>query len=199
MKQRTNIKPTGGASFMLKTGDTITITDPEGRQVADFFAVCADDPAEFLSPGVTIDCNGSLRVQKGSVLYTSRYRPMFKIVQDDVECHDLLFPSCRPEMYAFLYHNAEGHPNCFDNINQGLQNRGLPPVPHIQPFNIFMHTRVHPDGEVTVEEPLSRAGDSITLLAMMDAVVCVAACSASESQCNGGQCTPLCVEVDVEE
>ncbi len=194
--QKTVIPPTGGASFALKKGDTITITDVEGKQVADFFAVCADDPAEFLSPGVTMDASGSLRVQKGSVLYTSRYRPMFEVVHDDVACHDLLYPSCRPEMYGFLYHNAEGHPNCFDTINTALQSRGLPSLPHIQPFNIFMHTRVHPDGALTVEEPLSRAGDSITLAAMLDAVACVAACSAAESQCNGGCCTSLCVEVE---
>ena len=36
---------------------------------------------------------------------------------DDVGTHDLLFPSCRPEMYEFFYQNGDEHPNCFDNIN----------------------------------------------------------------------------------
>jgi uncharacterized protein YcgI (DUF1989 family) len=196
MKTQTPIPATQGAAFALKAGDTITVTDVCGKQVADFFATAAEDTGEFLSPGVTIDCSGSLRVQTGSIIYTSRYRPMFEVVQDDVECHDLLFPSCRPEMYDFLYQSPAGHPNCFDNINAHLSSRGIQPFAHIQPFNIFMHTRVHADGSVTVEEPLSRAGDRITLKALMDVIICVAACSAAESKCNGGACTPLLIETD---
>ncbi len=42
---------------------------------------------------------------------------MFRILSDDVGTHDLLFPSCRPEMYEFFYQNGDGRPNCFDNIN----------------------------------------------------------------------------------
>lgn len=43
----------------------------------------------------------------------------------------------------------------------------------------------------SVETPLSKAGDKIVLVAEMDVLLAVAACSVSESSCNGGECTPI--------
>ena len=119
------ISACSGKRFDLKAGQTITVIDTEGGQVADFFAVCAENPDEFLSSAVTIDCNESLRIGTGSIIYTNLYRPMFEVVLDDVGRHDLLFPSCRPEMYDFFYGNGKGHPNCFDNINRVLTEKRL--------------------------------------------------------------------------
>ena len=106
-----------GRKINIKRGQRLTITDLEGGQVADFFAVSAEDNGEFLSPAVTLDCHGSLKLNAGDALYTNLYRPMFRILSDDVGTHVLLFPSCRPEMYEFFYQNGDGRPNCFDNIN----------------------------------------------------------------------------------
>ena len=66
-------------------------------------------PEEFLSPGVTIDCNESLRLAVGDYVYSNLYRPM------------------------------------------------------IQPINIFMHTKINPDGSLSVDPPLSKAGDKIIM------------------------------------
>ena len=86
----------------------------------DFFAEKAGNPREFVSPGVTIDCNESLRLKVGDWLYSNLYNPMFSLLSDDVGEHDLLHPCCRPEMFEFFYHNGAGHPNCLDNINASL-------------------------------------------------------------------------------
>ena len=53
----------------------------------------------------------------------------------------------------------------------------------ITPVNLFMHTTIHPNGSISVEEPLSKAGDQVTLQALLDITVGVAACSVSESKC----------------
>ena len=106
-----------GRKINIKRGQRLTITDLEGGQATDFFAVSAEDQGEFLSPAVTLDCHGSLKLNAGDALYTNLYRPMFRILSDDVGTHVLLFPSCRPEMYEFFYQNGDGRPNCFDNIN----------------------------------------------------------------------------------
>ena len=66
-----------------------------------FFAVCTANGGGFLSPSVTLDCHESLKLNVGDLLYTNLYRPMFRIVSDDVCAHDLLFPSYRLEMYVF--------------------------------------------------------------------------------------------------
>ena len=150
------------------------------------------NPNEFLSTGVTIDCNESLKRKVGDILYTNRYQPMMKILSDDVGEHDLLHPCCRPEMYDFFYHNGEGHPNCFDNINHALGEQSA----IIVPVNLFMHTKIGADGSISVEAPISKAGDKIVLEALQDITLGVVACSVLESKCNSGKCSPIQIEID---
>ena len=192
MKREYTIPPCSGRSMDVRQGDRIAVIDTEGGQVADFFAVMPDRPDEFLSPGVTIDCNGSLRLRPGDLLYSNRYRPMLRVLSDDVGEHDLLHPCCRPEMYDFFYRNGKGHPNCYDNINQALKEQR----PSITPINLFMNTKINPDGSISVEEPLSKAGDKVVLRALMDLTLGVAACSVSESKCNSGKCSPVKIIID---
>ena len=181
-----------GACFDMKTGQTITVTDVEGGQVADFFAQSAIDQNEYFSAAVTIDCHESLALHVGDELLTNLYRPMFELIHDDVGAHDLLFPCCRPQMYDYFYGNGKGHPNCFDNINRTLgSNRTL-----IQPLNLFMRTKVEAGGRIVILPPLSRPGDSTTLRALMDARVAIAACSVSEGECNDHECTAIRVRIE---
>ena len=182
-----------GKRIEVRKGQKITVVDIEGGQVVDFFAEVTGEEREFLSTGVTIDCNESLKLHIGDTIYTNLYRPMMKVLQDDVGEHDLLHPCCRPEMYDFFYGDGAGHPNCLDNINGALEKRR----PIITPVNLFMHTRIYADGSISVEKPISRAGDRITLEALMDITLGVAACSVSKSQCNSGRCTP--VQIIIEE
>ena len=192
MKKDYLINACSGISIAVAEGQTITIIDVEGGQVADFFAECAGKPDEFLSSAVTIDCNESLRLNVGDCIYTNLYRPMFKIVYDEVREHDLLFPCCRPEMYDFFYQNGKGHPNCYDNINQALTERR----PIIQPINLFMFTKVDENGKITINPPLSKAGDKVILQAIMNVRVGIAACSVSEGECNDRKCSAIKVIVE---
>lgn len=92
----------------------------------------------------------------------------------------------------FKKHNGDGHPNCLDNINGVLgQNR-----PIITPVNLFMHAKIHTNGKISVEEPVSKAGDKIVLKALMDITLGIAACSVSESKCNSGRCSSIKIVVD---
>lgn len=191
MKRVYDLQPCSGMCIEVTKGQMVSVIDVEGGQVVDFFAESATNPNEFLSTGVTIDCNASLRLQKGDCIYSNRYRPMFLVVEDDVGEHDLLHPCCRPEMYDFFYHNGENHPNCLDNINQSLGERR----PIICPVNLFMHVQIDAHGNVAVKPPLSKAGDRIVLKAQMDMRLGIAACSVSESDCNSGACTPIQVVV----
>lgn len=192
MKNEYLIPACSGKRIDVEKGQTITVVDVEGGQVVDFFAQAAGDSGEFLSAGVTIDCNESLKLQKGQTIYTNLYRPMLQVEEDDVGCHDLLHPCCRKEMYDFFYHNGEGHPNCLDNINGALEKRRT----EITPVNLFMNTVIHPDGTIFVEAPLSKAGDRIVLRALMDVTLGVAACSVSESKCNSGKCSPVKIIIE---
>lgn len=192
MKQEYIISACSGIAIDVKKNQKITVIDLDGSQVVDFFAEVMGKPTEFLSTGVTIDCNESLRLNVGSIIYTNQYREMFEILSDGVGEHDLLLPCCRPEMYDFFYHNGEGHPNCLDNINGSLGESR----PIITPINLFMNTRINQDGSISVETPPSKAGDAIVLKALMDVRLGIAACSVSESKCNGGKCSPIKISIE---
>lgn len=185
------VEAKSGLNISVKKGDLIEIIDIEGQQVVDFFSINPMNPKEFLSAGVTIDCNESLKVSVGDSLYTNHYNKMFTILEDDVKEHDLLHPCCRPEMYDFFYNTGENHSSCLANINGSLTEVFDFEKEEITPFNIFMYTKILPNGKISVEPPKSKAGDKIALLAEMDVLLAVAACSVSESDCNGGKCTPI--------
>ena len=192
MKREYTIGACSGQAIEVLENQTITIIDLDGGQVVDFFAEAAGNPNEFLSTGVTIDCNESLQLKVGWIIYTNLYHPMFQLLMDDVGEHDLLHPCCRQEMYDFFYHNGDGHANCLDNINESMkENR-----PIIHPVNFFMYTRINTDGTISVEKPLSKPGDRVVLRAKMDVRLGVAACSVSESQCNGGKCSPVKIVIE---
>ena len=192
MKHEYLISACSGRAIDVKAGQLISVIDIDGGQVVDFFAENASNGDEFVSPGVTSDCNESLRIHVGDTLYSNLYHPMFTIIADDVGEHDLLHPCCRPEMYEFFYQNGEGHANCLDNINGSLGRKH----PIIHPINLFMYTAIEPNGKIIVKPPLSRAGDRIVLRAEMDVRLGIAACSVSESDCNSGKCSAIQIVVE---
>lgn len=185
-----------GKAFKVAKGNIITIIDIKGQQVADFFAINLRNTNEFLSTGVTIDCNNCIKLRKFDTIYTNLYNPMFKVLEDDVEEHDLIHPCCRQEMYEFFYKNGRNHKNCLDNINNNISQYGIPAKNIIYPINFFMHTDIKEDGTVSVKTPCSKAGDKIVLTAEIDAIIGIAACSVSESKCNGYGCTDIKIKID---
>ena len=186
------INPCSGIRIDVNKGQIISVIDVEGGQVVDFFAEYAADTKEFLSTGVTIDCNESLRLRVGDTIYTNLYKPMLKVISDDVGEHDLLHPCCRREMYDFFYYNGDGHTNCLDNINAALESHRT----IIHPVNLFMYSEINGSGDLRVRKPLSKAGDKIVFEALMDMHLGIAACSVSESECNSGKCTAIKIIVE---
>lgn len=190
--ERYIIEPQGGIRIEAKKGQSIAIKDIKGGQVADFFAEIKGTHEEYLSPSVTLDCNESLHIGVGTILYSNLYHPMFEVIYDDVERHDLLFPSCSKAMYDFFYQNGAGHPNCLDNINRALgTSRNI-----IQPVNFFMNTRIEQNGKIVIDKPLSKAGDKVILRVLEDCVLGISACSVSEADTNSGRCTAIEISID---
>ena len=192
MKDEYIIEPCSGIKIDMKKGQKISVIDIEGGQVVEFFAEKKGYYSEFISTGATIDCNESFRLNIGDNIYSNKYNPMLEAVFDDVGEHDLIHPCCREEMYDFFYKNGNNHPNCFDNINNALgENRYS-----IIPVNLFMHTKISSNGKISVEKPISKAGDKIILKSLMDITLGIAACSVSESKCNSGICTSIKIIIE---
>ncbi|HEY6189220.1 MAG TPA: urea carboxylase-associated family protein [Pyrinomonadaceae bacterium] len=176
-----HLEPQTGKGFLLRRGQLLKITDPEGEQVSDLTAFAQSDTSEWLSSGRTIDYANTIYLTTGHLLYSNRSRPMFEIVEDTVGRHDFLLTPCSPETFKLLYDHHDYHPSCFENLVMNLEAFGIKPDMIPTTFNIFMNVVVLPSGELRIDPPASRPGDHIMLRAEMDLIVGVTACSAEKS------------------
>ena len=191
----TRLEPQTGTGFRMARGDTLTVVDPCGEQVSDFFCFAADDPEEWFSSGRTIDYANSIYPTTGTILYSNRSRPMATIVDDTCGRHDILLTPCSQQTFDLLYPQLEGaaHPSCFENLSRGLAQFGIQPDRISTTFNIFMNVWTDRTGELHIDPPTSRAGDRVTVRAEMDLLVGLTACSAEKS--NNGMCKPIDYEL----
>ncbi|MEC1635226.1 DUF1989 domain-containing protein [Bacillus mojavensis] len=191
------VQPKKGLGLKLKKGQILKVVDVEGQQVADFVAYHAKDFYEHLDQGATIDANHSIHVKVNDHIYSNLYKPMLTLIEDTVGKHDLLLPACRPDMNRLLYgkQKDEFQDTCYDNMNRALEQFGVP-KPHMHyPFAIFMNTVLDEKGNLSVETPLSNAGDYVRLRAEMDLVVAFSSCPIEKGKCNGDSVTSIRVEV----
>ena len=192
----TRLEPQTGTAFVLGAGQRLTVIDPSGEQVSDFFAVMADDHDEWFSSGRTIDYANTTAVTTGSVLYSNRSHPMATVVEDTCGSHDILLTPCSQQTFDLLYPEFGGapHPSCFENLATNLAEFDVDPDRISTTLNIFMNVWTERDGELHIDPPTSRPGDRIVLRAEADLVVGLTACSAEKS--NNGVCKPIDFRID---
>ena len=189
------IPPRSGTAFTLNKGNRLTVIDPEGMQVADLLAFNAGDLDEVISSGRTLDYAETIRLTAGHVLYSNRSHPMLTIVADTVGTHDFLLTPCSVDTFRHFYPDEPPHRGCFGNLVAALDPWGIGPDRIPIAFNCFMNVPVDgATGRLTVEPPLSKAGDHVAFRAEMDLVIGLTACSALAS--NGGSFKPIAYRVD---
>lgn len=171
-----------GVAFTLKAGETLTVVDPEGEQVADLVAFSNHDVREAISSGRTFDYASRIYLTTGDPLYSNRSNVMLRIVEDTVGRHDFLLTPCSREMFRIIYGDTNPHQGCFGNLAAALEPYGVLPDSIPTAFNCFMNVPVDgTTGAIRVLPPLSKAGDSISFLAEMDLLIGLTACSAGQS------------------
>lgn len=185
----TRIAPQTGTSFKIKKGQVLRITDPLGEQVADLYAVNEHDHRCLLSSGRSLDYASKIYLSTGDLLYANNSQVMFTILEDTVGKHDFLLTPCSQEMFEILYKHVGHHPSCFQNLREALAPHGIEGHLISTSFNVFMNVNVHEGGRLTVDVPLSKAGDHVELRAEMDMVCALTACSAEGS--NNGTFKPI--------
>uniref|UniRef100_UPI0035CA35A0 DUF1989 domain-containing protein n=1 Tax=uncultured Sphingomonas sp. TaxID=158754 RepID=UPI0035CA35A0 len=189
MSEAIEIAERSGTAFRLAQGETLTVIDPRGRQVADLLAFNAEDVDEVISSGRTLDYAETIRLTTGHVLYSNRSRPMLEIVADSVGLHDFLLTPCSYDTFHHFYPDLPPHRGCFGNLSAALAPYGVTPDRIPIAFNCFMNVPVDADGKLSVLPPISQAGDHIVFRAAMDLVIGLTACSAPAS--NGGSFKPI--------
>ncbi|HJY08797.1 MAG TPA: urea carboxylase-associated family protein [Bryobacteraceae bacterium] len=176
------IAPRSGAAFALRAGQSLKVIDPRGEQVADLLAYSREDTREVISSGRTLDYASKLYLTTGDSLYSNRSRIMLRIVEDTVGRHDFLLTPCSADTFRIIYGDEHPHRGCFGNLAVALAPHGIEPDQIPTAFNVFMNVPVNPQtGALTVEPPLSRAGDHILVVAEMDLIIGLTACSAPQS------------------
>ena len=188
------ISERSGTAFRLPRGETLTVIDPRGMQVADLLAFNAENLDEVISSGRTLDYAETIRLTTGHVLYSNRSRPMLEIVEDTVGVHDFLLTPCSYDTFHHFYPDEPPHRGCFGNLAAALEPYGVMPDRIPVAFNCFMNVPVATDGRLSVLPPVSKAGDHIAFRAAMDLVIGLTACSALAS--NGGSFKPIHYRID---
>lgn len=187
------IEPRTGTGFLLRKGERLKVTDIKGEQVSDFFCFFEKDHGDYLSSGRTLDYMSKLFLTTGDVLYSSKSKPMAKIVEDKVKRHDFLLTPCSHDTFRIIYGDKDPHRGCEGNLLEAFGRMGIPLSALPTTFNIFMNVAVSETGELKVLPPRSKAGDYIILEALDDLVVGLTACSALQS--NNGSFKPIGFEV----
>lgn len=187
------IEKQSGTAFTLKKGQKLKVIDPLGEQVSDMVLFNSEDKREKISSGKTLDFEESILISKNNYLWSNRSRKMMKILEDTNGRNDFLLAPCSPETFKIMYNQADYHPSCFENLYTNLAAYDIAPDDIPTAFNIFMNVQFQPDGKLSVDPPLSKAGDYILFQAEMDLIVALTACSAEDS--NNGSFKPINYEI----
>lgn len=192
------IPPRQGRAVRLKKDALLTIFNPHGNQVCDFFAIVENVPGEFLSMEHCRTALGRIYVRTGDVLVTNRRRPLIEIIEDTSPgVHDILIACCDQPRYQQL--GASGyHDNCADNFKMSLSAIGAQ-VTHVpSPLNIWMNIPVSTSGEYKWLPPVSAPGDYIILKAHEDCIAVMSACPQDMTPVNGTNTMPTNLEFQID-
>lgn len=184
-----------GRGVYVNKGQLLDIVDVEGHQVGDLVAWFRNDPSEYFSPTHTVSCNASIDLKTGSQVFSNHRNPVFTIVSDDVEKHDIIVPCCDHERFARDY-GLPDHPHCLGNLIQARDLLGeTRQVDGETAWNVFMHNRVTEDLSVVTDRAAHGAGATITLRAHEDLVVLLSACPQDLTPCNDFNPTSMMLRV----
>jgi len=183
------ISPKTAKAFLVKRNQRLRIVDIEGKQVGDFIAYNSDDLREKLSQSRTRAFPKKLKLKIGDKIYSDRDHPMFTITEDTCGVHDLMWQACS----RWVYKNRFGvdQDGCAELLAKALVDFGFPQLDPVDPFNIFMNTKVFQDGSMEILESVSRPGDFIELLSEMNSLCVLSTCPNEFGPTNGGRITPL--------
>lgn len=188
------IAPQSGGWLKINQGSRLKITDVDGEQVADLFAVSCCNFDEYLSVGTTRAALYKLFPKTGEGLFSNKYRQILTIERDDSPgTHDMLYCACSTEMYQKMGVNGY-HNSCSDNFRIAATEFNWHPEVIPDPVNIFQYTQITA-GKMTPLPAQTKAGDSITLKAEIDLYIIVTACSMDLEPINGTQCSRIKIEI----
>ncbi len=188
-----------GVAARLNTGQKLTICNPSGWQVCDFWAFNAEDMHEFMSMEHIHTDLLSVSPKGGDRLVSNLRNPILTFTHDSSSgIHDTLVACCDSHRYQQLGH-AGYHHNCADNLRQALLAIGqkAPLVP--APFNIWMNVPIRSGEGLEWAPPVSKPGDTVTFRAEIPVLTVMSACPQDITPVNGNENAPTSLEFFVDD
>jgi uncharacterized protein YcgI (DUF1989 family) len=165
------IAPGEAASFELAQDQMLQIVTPSGRQVAEVVGFRAGSPDERISPATTRTKNKSIMLELGKKLYSTRFQPLLEVTSDSVGRHDMLFSTTEP--VKPVGHEQDGDEEPTHQLVEALADYGVTLDAIAETVNFFANISIKSKGELSIDESLAEANDSVTLKALADVVVAV--------------------------
>jgi hypothetical protein len=179
-------------SAVVAAGQVLTIVDLGGNQAVDCLLYNAQDTAERYSAPDTIARQGNVFLTTGSVLRSSRGRPLMTLIADEVGRHDTIGGACSKESNSLRYgHHTTYQHACVENFLIEGSRWGLGQRDLVSNINWYMNVPVDPDGSLGIVDGLSAPGLRLALRAEIDTLVLVSNCPQINNPCNGFDPTPV--------
>ncbi|MCX4879632.1 urea amidolyase associated protein UAAP2 [Streptomyces sp. NBC_00847] len=183
-------------SCVVRTGETLTITDLHGNQAVDFLVYDAHDTSVRYSAPDTIHAQGTIFLTTGSVLMSNEHTPLMTVAADEVGRHDTVGGACSKESNTLRYgHHTWSQHACVDNFLAEGARHGLGKRDLVSNINWYMNVPVEKDGTLGIVDGLSAPGRKVGLRAERDVLVLVSNCPQINNPCNGFE--PTAVEMTV--
>lgn len=184
-----------GLAMRIAAGQRFKVVNTHGTQVVDTWAFNAADMGEFMSMEHTRAGLKRLCARVGDAYLSNQRRPILTLVDDTSPGrHDTLIAACDVHRYRQLGHQGH-HDNCTENLAAALQALGLVPPETPSPLNLFMNIPWELNGDLFWNEPMSMAGDAVTLRAEIDLVAVFSCCPMDLLPINGKDCVIRDVEI----
>ncbi len=185
-----------GRAVAVSKGQLIRITDIEGKQVGDLFALVRESPQIYLDTFRSRTGNRKLFPAVGEQFVTLKREPILTFLSDHSPgVHDMLYATCDYQTYK--RQGFDDHPNCNQNFLDAVSEAGLAGYTWAPgPVNIFQNSTVAADGKsIVTAGTLTKAGDFLEFRAEQDIWLVLTACSYDIGDFIGGKSKPLKIEV----
>lgn len=185
-----------GRAVAVDAGQLIRITDVEGQQVGDLFALPRENTRNHLCTFRSRTGNRKLFPAPGEQFVTLERQPILTFLSDHSPgVHDMLYATCDENTYK--RQGFDDHPNCNQNFLDAVSEAGIERYDWAPgPVNIFQNSTVASDGKTIVTAPtLSKAGDFLEFRAEQDIWLVLTACSYDIGDFIGGKSKPLKIAV----
>lgn len=175
----------GGAhwSFTVRKGMTLRLIDKEGGANVGMMFFNPQNTLEKYNAPDTLKCQHTFKLTKGNCLYSDMGRIFCSIIEDSVGWHDTVGGSLSQKMVTERWGGVSYQDNrndwnqngrdsfMIEAVKYGMSKRDL-----VAPVNWFSKIQTDGEGNMSLAENNSKAGDYVDLRFEMDTLVLLHTC-----------------------